>query len=85
MTLKGYNKEEVGQVKNYLSFLSARAKGEVPTGARYIRDFVINHPNYKEDSIVSNEIAFDLMTKIEGVNKSGNPERSKLLGKLWQN
>ena len=47
MLLKGYTTKEVGSIKNYLSFLSARAKGEVPTGARFIRDFVESHPSYK--------------------------------------
>ena len=68
MLLKGYNKEEVGQIKTYLSFLSARAKGDVPTGASYMRDFVTHHPSYKFDSIVSNEIAYDLMTKLVNIN-----------------
>lgn len=47
MKIKGFTKEEVGNIRYYLSFLSARAKGEVPTDARFIRDFVLNHPSYK--------------------------------------
>ena len=47
MLLKGYDKEKAGQIKHYLSFLSARAKGDVPTGAKYIRDFVEKHNDYK--------------------------------------
>lgn len=31
----------------------ARAKGEIPTGARFIREFVKNHHLYKQDSIIS--------------------------------
>jgi hypothetical protein len=30
-----------------------------------IRDFVLSHPEYKFDSIVSNKIAFDLVKSIE--------------------
>ena len=47
MLLKGYDKEKAGQIKHSLSFLSARAKGDVPTGAKYIRDFVEKHNDYK--------------------------------------
>lgn len=42
----------------------ARAKGEVKTGARLIRDFVMAHPEYKNDSIVPNSISFDLVKAI---------------------
>lgn len=47
MVNKGFNKEDAGHINHYLSFLTDRAKGEVPTGARFIRDFVVNHPDYK--------------------------------------
>jgi glutamate--cysteine ligase catalytic subunit len=47
MTLQKYNKEHVEQVRTYMNFLLARAKGEVPTGAKFIREFVLNHPAYK--------------------------------------
>lgn len=59
-----------------------RSKGEVKTGARFIRDFVLNHVDYKHDSIVSNKIAYDLMSSI--INMNNDPEeRAKLLGKKW--
>jgi len=37
-----------------MSFILAKAKGELKTGARMIRDFVLSHPDYKNDSNVSN-------------------------------
>jgi glutamate--cysteine ligase catalytic subunit len=84
MADKGYKKDEVCQVRTYMQFLLERATGEVKTGARYIRDFVFNHPEYKQDSVVGNKIAYDLMSSI--VNMSKCPEeRAKLLGKKWQN
>lgn len=59
-----YTPGQVEQVRYYLKFLLSRARGETKTGARLIRDFVLSHPNYKHDSIVSNEIAFDLVKSI---------------------
>lgn len=84
MSLKGYNKEQVAEVRMYLTFLMERARGEVPTGARFIRDFVLNHKDYKKDSVISKSISFDLMSTI--INMNTDPEmRGKLLGKKWQN
>lgn len=34
------------------------------TGARYLRNFIINHPKYKNNSIISSEISFDLINEI---------------------
>jgi len=34
----------------------ARAKGEIPTGARFIRDYIAQHPLYKKDSIITTEL-----------------------------
>jgi glutamate--cysteine ligase catalytic subunit len=68
----------------FLSFLMERAKGEVQTGAKFIRDLVLNHKDYNKDSIVNSQIAFDLMSSI--INMNTNPEeKGKLLGKKWQN
>jgi glutamate--cysteine ligase catalytic subunit len=68
----------------YLTFLLERSKGEVQTGAKFIRDFVLNHKDYKKDSVVCGSISFDLMSTI--INMNSDPEeRGKLLGKKWQN
>jgi glutamate--cysteine ligase catalytic subunit len=53
MALKGYSKEHVAKVRHYLSFLLARSKGDVATGASFMRNFVLNHPAYCQDSIVN--------------------------------
>lgn len=65
-----------------MQFVLERAKGEVQTGAHYIREFVLNHPEYKKDSIVSPKIAYDLMSNIINMNQSVE-DRAKLLGKRW--
>lgn len=61
----------------------ARAKGEVKTGARLIREFVLKHPAYKQDSIVSSEIAFDLVKSI--MEYSSNLPDRPLLEYQFQN
>jgi len=35
-----YSEEHISQINYYLDFLKARAKGDVPTGAKFIRDFI---------------------------------------------
>ena len=38
------------RIEHCANFLTARAKGDVPTGARFIREYVTKHPLYKKDS-----------------------------------
>jgi glutamate--cysteine ligase catalytic subunit len=58
-----------------LDFLCKRARGEIKTGARFMRDVVLNHPFYENDSVVNNKICYDLVRE------------SKLLAELskWDN
>ncbi|OTF81550.1 glutamate-cysteine ligase-like protein [Euroglyphus maynei] len=48
----------------YLRLISRRAKGELPTAAQLIRRFVIGHDDYKNDSHVSSNIAYDLLKQL---------------------
>jgi glutamate--cysteine ligase catalytic subunit len=41
---------------NYFDFLLARSKGDLPSAATFVRDFVKNHPSYKADSIVPADV-----------------------------
>jgi len=41
--------------------------GELKTTARWIRDFVTAHPDYKQDSFVSDKVTYDLIAKIKEV------------------
>lgn len=52
MEIKKYNKEHVSYINYMLDFLVARAKGLVPTGARFIRNIVEQMKEYKKDSII---------------------------------
>lgn len=81
MALKRWPEDKVAEITQTLEFLSDRARGEVPTGATFIRDFVMNHPDYKHDSQISEQTSFDLMKMMAGLNDAGNEARGRLLGK----
>jgi glutamate--cysteine ligase catalytic subunit len=53
MDIKEWSQNQKDETNKYLEFLRKRARGEIPTGARFIRDFVLNHPEYKKDSIIT--------------------------------
>ena len=67
--------------EKYLGFLSKRASGELWTDAKYIRNFVKNHPKYKRDSIITEEINYDLIKHILKIqNNEIKPE--ELFGEI---
>lgn len=39
--------------------------GSLQTPATWIRNFVRSHPDYKHDSVVSQEINYDLMVAVD--------------------
>lgn len=56
-------------IKQYLNLISCRAKGKLKTTARWIRDFVQSHPDYKQDSLVSESINYDLLLKCAQISE----------------
>ncbi|KAF0520805.1 GCS-domain-containing protein [Gigaspora margarita] len=54
---------------------------KLQTAATWIRNFVRSHPNYNYDSIVSQEINYDLIKMIEGIQKS-QVKTPELLGEF---
>ena len=77
-------------VNRYLAFIHKRAAGEVLTGAQWMRQFVRNHPAYKHDSVVSEEIAYDLCQRLVKIStgevKEPSPccDRTVLIGKVFK-
>ena len=57
------------RMKNKNVFFSM-VTGKVKTTARWIRDFVQNHPEYKHDSVVTDSINYDLLWKCAQVSES---------------
>ncbi|CAF4881062.1 unnamed protein product [Rotaria sp. Silwood1] len=51
-------------IEQYLLLISKRAAGTLLTNASWIRQFVLSHSSYKQDSIVSEEIQYDLIWKM---------------------
>lgn len=59
---------ELGQ---YLELISRRASGKLQTAATWIRHFVRSHPAYRKDSVVSEEINYDLIKAVERMTAQG--------------
>ena len=74
------------QLSDYLDLIKKRADGGLMTGARWIREFVREHEEYKGDSKVSEQINYDLVRAAEKLGmERGNevPGAEKLLGR-WK-
>lgn len=53
--------ETARQLSGYLDVVSGRAAGTRPTDATCIRQFVRQHPSYKHDSSVPEDVVYDLI------------------------
>jgi hypothetical protein len=63
----------------YLDFIEKRSIGTLMTPATWMRKFVRNHPAYNGDSVVSSEIAHDLMVACKEIGE-GIRHEPDLLG-----
>lgn len=59
------NEEQSKSINKYLDLVRRRADGSLTTTATWIRDFVRSHPAYKFDSVVSQEINYDLLMAVD--------------------
>ncbi|CAM9623354.1 unnamed protein product [Ectocarpus fasciculatus] len=66
-------------VDQYMILICKRASGELKTAASWIREFVHEHPAYKQDSVVSEEIAHDLVMELRAIGE-GEKHAPSLLG-----
>ncbi|KJE91807.1 glutamate-cysteine ligase, variant [Capsaspora owczarzaki ATCC 30864] len=66
---------------SYFELISKRASGELITTAKWMREFVQQHPEYKKDSVVSGPIAFDLVKLCADLG-NGIATAERLLGPL---
>ena len=53
----------------YLDLIRHRASGDLWTGAKWQRHFVRSHPEYKQDSVVSERVCYDLLRAVEVVGR----------------
>lgn len=70
------------KITKYLDFIEQRATGALITPATWMRKFVRTHPAYKGDSVVSHEIAYDLMVACKEIGEGVRHEK-ELLGDFY--
>ncbi|KAF8639556.1 hypothetical protein AX17_001460 [Amanita inopinata Kibby_2008] len=61
--------DEMAKIKQYLDLIRRRSKGQLQTPATWIRNFVRTHPAYKFDSVVSQEINYDLLKAVDEIER----------------
>lgn len=52
------------QLATYLELIGKRASGELDTAARWIRNYVAQHPDYARDSVIGDSITHDLIGEV---------------------
>jgi len=57
------------RIEEYLTLIKGRAEGSLKTPATWMREFVRSHPAYKGDSVVSQEINYDLMVAVDEIER----------------
>uniref|UniRef100_A0A8C3RSZ2 Glutamate--cysteine ligase n=2 Tax=Chelydra serpentina TaxID=8475 RepID=A0A8C3RSZ2_CHESE len=66
-------------ILNYLKLIKKRAAGELMTVARWMREFIANHPDYKQDSVITDEMNYSLIRKCNQIAQE-QAECPELLG-----
>ncbi|XKL66481.1 hypothetical protein PGB90_009901 [Kerria lacca] len=66
-------------IQQYLNLIKGKASGEIMTTASWMRNFVRNHSSYKFDSLVNDEINYDLLMKAYNI-QTGQDSCPELLG-----
>ncbi|XP_043066070.1 glutamate--cysteine ligase [Drosophila bipectinata] len=65
-------------IEQYLRFIQKRAAGELITTATWMREQVLSHPDYKQDSVVSESINYDLLKRIQSIQEGKHVEPALL-------
>ena len=66
-------------VEEYLDYLTDVIRGKLPTTAKWMRDFISKHADYKHDSVVSEIIQKDLIKRCSDIS-NGVIQEPALLG-----
>lgn len=81
---KGFISKNWGELKNskehlrlfyYLKLISDRTSGKVPSTARFFRDFIMGHPDYKHDSKIPRSINYDLLQLCDRITHLDNSKK----------
>ncbi|KAG6885915.1 hypothetical protein C0993_007933 [Termitomyces sp. T159_Od127] len=63
------DQEASATIEKYVDLIRRRANGSLQTPATWIRNFIRSHPDYKYDSVVSQEINYDLMVAVDEIER----------------
>ena len=61
--------EERAKLEAYLNFVGERASGQRKSTAAWLRAYVLAHPEYRHDSVVTESICHDLMLRCAALSK----------------
>ncbi|KAG5885190.1 hypothetical protein JTB14_036497 [Gonioctena quinquepunctata] len=70
-------------IQQYLKLIEGRASGEILTTASWMRKFVLEHPDYRRDSKITEKINYDLLNTMTAIGRGDIPCLD-LLGKNMQ-
>lgn len=68
----------------YLDLIRKRASGQYWTAAKWIRHFIRGHGEYKGDSVVSEEVTYDLVKAVEEITRGEGRGQGGKGGVGWQ-
>ena len=74
-----YTEEVRKDLLKYVEHMEKKAKGEIWTDAKYIRKFINEHPKYNKDSIITEEINYDLVNHLLEI-QNGEIKPKELFG-----
>lgn len=74
--------ETLELMRSYMELIERRAAGELLTPATWMRDFVSTHPEYQQDSEVSESVAYDLLQACADIGE-GRRQEPTLLGRQY--
>ncbi|KAF5351769.1 hypothetical protein D9756_007617 [Leucocoprinus leucothites] len=66
--------EALAKIEQYLDLVRRRANGSLETTATWIRNFVRSHPRYEFDSVISQEINYDLLAAVDEIERGARRE-----------
>ncbi|KAH8107999.1 glutamate-cysteine ligase catalytic subunit [Cristinia sonorae] len=67
------DEDERRKIDGYMDLVKRRASGALQTPATWTRNFVRSHPAYKFDSVISQEINYDLMVAVDEIERGVRP------------
>ena len=74
-----YTPEIKQNLFKFANYMEKRATGEIWTDAKYIRKFINEHPKYNKDSIITEEINYDLVNHLLNI-QNGDIKPRELFG-----